>query len=392
MLSILAKHGSASLVGQFALGLAIAAPVFMFTSLQLRSVQATDARAEYSFADYFTLRVIASLGGLLFILILDMASKYDFRTRAVICLVALAKGVESLSDVAAGLLQKEEKLDRAAISLMIRGVGSLAAFGSVFAFFSSLVLAIAAMVIVWAGVFLVYDLKLISQILGISERLWRFDAFTVRRLVVTSLPLGIVMTLISLNLNVPRYIIQHYLGTAELGIFASLAYMLIAVNLVVQALGQSVTTRLSRMFALSQFREFGSLMVKLACFGGSLALIGVPLALFFGRLVLSILYRPEYGTHSSVLAVMVASAGVGAIGSFLGYGMTAARSFRAQVPAIAVSTIVGILSSLALIPRFGLMGAAESLLLSAITLTVACFVLLRFALRVAVTTAPRWWR
>ncbi len=56
MLSVLAKAGNAATVGQFALGLAIAAPVFMFSNLQLRAVQATDARSEYEFADYFTLR------------------------------------------------------------------------------------------------------------------------------------------------------------------------------------------------------------------------------------------------------------------------------------------------------------------------------------------------
>jgi len=41
--SALAKLGNASMVGQYALALAIAAPVFMLTNLQLRAVQATDA-------------------------------------------------------------------------------------------------------------------------------------------------------------------------------------------------------------------------------------------------------------------------------------------------------------------------------------------------------------
>ena len=44
MLSVLAKWGSPALVGEFALGLAVTAPVFMLTNLQLRAIQATDAR------------------------------------------------------------------------------------------------------------------------------------------------------------------------------------------------------------------------------------------------------------------------------------------------------------------------------------------------------------
>src|SRR5580704_15153177 len=64
MLSALAKLGNPSVVGQYALALAVAAPVFMLTNLQLRGVQSTDAKHEYDFPDYFTLRVISSLFGL----------------------------------------------------------------------------------------------------------------------------------------------------------------------------------------------------------------------------------------------------------------------------------------------------------------------------------------
>src|SRR6185437_12263412 len=132
MLSILAKAGSATIVGQFALGLAIAAPVFMFTNLQLRGVQATDARSEFEFCDYFTLRMLASTLGLLTVATIALSLHYDLTTRLVVMLVAAAKFVESLSDVVAGLLQKFEKLDQVAMSLMIRGGLSVAAFGGAF--------------------------------------------------------------------------------------------------------------------------------------------------------------------------------------------------------------------------------------------------------------------
>ena len=46
ILSVIAKLGNTSIVGEYTLGLAVSAPVFMFSNLQLRSVQATDVRAE----------------------------------------------------------------------------------------------------------------------------------------------------------------------------------------------------------------------------------------------------------------------------------------------------------------------------------------------------------
>src|ERR1700719_3524984 len=77
MLAVLAKMGGGAIVGTFALGLAISAPVFMFTNLQLRAVQATDAKSQYMFAEYFTVRSGATLLGLAFMGILCLTAGYD---------------------------------------------------------------------------------------------------------------------------------------------------------------------------------------------------------------------------------------------------------------------------------------------------------------------------
>ena len=52
MLVVLAKLGTPEMLGQFALALAITAPVMMFAYLGLRNVLATDARSEYLFGHY----------------------------------------------------------------------------------------------------------------------------------------------------------------------------------------------------------------------------------------------------------------------------------------------------------------------------------------------------
>jgi len=112
MLSALAKLGSPSIVGLFTLGLAVSAPVFMFTNLQLRAVQATDVNVEHGFANYFTLRLLATLFGLMVIVALLPFVGASSAVRVVVLLVAISKCVECMSDVTAGLLQREEQLKR----------------------------------------------------------------------------------------------------------------------------------------------------------------------------------------------------------------------------------------------------------------------------------------
>ena len=60
ILIVLAKLGSPEMVGQFSLGLAVVAPVIMLANLQLRAVQATDAKGEYLFGHYLGLRLITT--------------------------------------------------------------------------------------------------------------------------------------------------------------------------------------------------------------------------------------------------------------------------------------------------------------------------------------------
>src|ERR1035438_7188079 len=110
ILVLLARLGDAEAVGQFSLGLAIAAPVMLFASLSLRAVQATDARFQVQFRDYAGLRilmtitavsVIFGIGGVL----------YRGETTLTIAAFALTKGIESLSDVVYGLWQQQERME-----------------------------------------------------------------------------------------------------------------------------------------------------------------------------------------------------------------------------------------------------------------------------------------
>lgn len=381
MLSIVAKAGSTTIVGEFALGLAIAAPVFMFTSLALRAVQATDARSEFNFSDYFTLRVLASTLGLLTVAGLVWGLHYDAGTRLVVMLVAAAKAVESLSDVVAGLLQKFERLDQVAVSLMVRGVLSVGAFGAAFLSTGSLPAAVATLVLTWTAVLLAYDLWRAREVMGEAHAFFRVRGIALKKLLVLCVPVGVVMTLSSVNVNLPRYLLVKYMGQAELGIFASMAYLVIAATLIINALGESATARLARMFANHDRAGFWRVMQTLLLTAAVIPVAGVPIALLFGHKLLTLLYRPEYAEHVSVLVILVVTTGLTAVGSFMGYGLTATRSFRIQPVILGTTTLMTLVLCVLMIPRLGLNGAALALLGSGIVYAGGNALALRNSLR-----------
>ena len=155
----LAKLGSSSMVGQFSLGLAIAAPVLMFTNLNLRAVQATDAQRTYSFGEYLRLRIAMTLAGLAVIAGIVLLGNYGRQTAMVILTVALAKGIETVSDVHYGLFQLNDRLDQSGRSMIIRGILSVAALSAGIYVTHNLLWGCAGMALVWLGALMFFDAR-----------------------------------------------------------------------------------------------------------------------------------------------------------------------------------------------------------------------------------------
>lgn len=351
------------MVGRFSLGLAIGAPVMMLTNLQLRGVQATDARRQYRFGHYLALRLVMTTVAVAVIALIACLAGYPFETAAVVLIVGAAKASESLSDVYHGLLQQNERMARIAKSLMIKGPISLIATAWTLWATGSLVLAAGALAVAKTAVMVAYDTRSARTVAhdGFAPS-WEFSRLlSLARL---ALPLGVVMMLISLNTNVPRYFLESGWGERELGFFSAMAYLQVAGTAVVGALGQSASPRLARFHAAGDHDAFKRLLVRLCLIGIGLGAAGVLVAALLGAPVLALLYRPDYAEHAGVLVWLMGAAGLGYVSSFFGYAMTAARRFAVQLPLFGLVVLVCSLSCALLVPAYGLYGAAWSLMLA----------------------------
>ena len=400
MLVVLAKLGSPEMVGQFTLGLAVTAPVIMFTNLQLRGIQATDAKGEYVFSDYLGLRLIGTGLALLIIAGITLKAGYRWETSLVILAIALAKAFESISDVFYGLIQQHERMDRIAIALMIKGPLSLLLLGIGVSLTGSVVGGAIGLAIAGGLVLFGWDLRngrlilnnashhtdaadlLVADVaLKKSQNLLypRWHQKTLRKLVLLALPLGFVMMLISLNTNIPRYFIERYLGERELGIFAAMSYLMVVGQMVVSALAESASPRLAKYYAAGNSTAFGTLLLKLVGVGLMLGAGGVFVAVVAGRPILTLLYKPEYAERADLFLWLMVAAGILYVSAFLGYGITAARYFRVQMPLFVLVTGSSAIACFCLIPTMGLRGAAIALIVGAIVQAVFSFAVIAYA-------------
>jgi O-antigen/teichoic acid export membrane protein len=365
----LAKLGTPEIVGRFAFGLAITSPIILFSNLQLRQIQATDAQRQYAFRDYLGLRLVMLLLALVIVAGVVLTSPYDFELALVIVLVGVDKAADAVSDVIYGLLQQHEQMDRISGSLILKAILSLLLLTLGQYLTHSLVWAVLGWCLGSLAVTLFYDTRsarrLLQGLMSSDDGLQpRFDIHRLSRLAWLALPLGITMLLISLNANIPRYFVAHYSGDKGLGVFAALAALATAGTTMTSALGQSAAPRLAKYYAVANSRAFRMLLLKLMLIGALLGAAGVLVALVAGRPILSLAYQPEYATQNDVLVWLMVGGGVSYLASFCGYGATAARRFSLQpvVFSVCVASAIGLCALL--VPRYGALGAAWALLLA----------------------------
>ena len=362
ILVLLARLGTPATVGQFSLGLAITAPIMLFASLQLRAVEATDAQRLFGFSHYAGLRLLTTVAAISVILAISTVA-YRGDIALVIAAFALSKGIESLSDVIYGLWQQQERMELIAKSLILRGLLALVLSGICFASFGTVWAAVCGIAAAWGVVFAVYDMPHAIPVAATTDEsiVPSFSIASMKNLFRVSLPLGIVAMLVSLNINVPRYVIYHVEGVRELGIFSAVGYILVSGNLVVNSLGQSAIPRLAAYFSGGRLDGFRRLSNRLIYIGAALGALGVLASLFAGRWILTVLYGREYADHVHLLAWMMAAAGFTYMAAFAGYSLTAARKFRVQMPLFAFIALLTFGLCAVMVRTNGATGAAQAM-------------------------------
>jgi O-antigen/teichoic acid export membrane protein len=318
----------------------------------------------------FAICVIFGVGGAL----------YRGQAALTIAAFALSKGIESLSDVFYGLWQQQERMDLIAKSLMLRGVLALIATAVCFAVFHAVWIAVCGMAVAWAGVFAAFDVRHGITVAHEMDQtvVPRFSAPRMKQLVRLSLPLGIVTILLSLNANVPRYMISHFRSVRELGIFSALAYIPIAGTMIVGALGQSATPRLALYASQGKSREFRRLSNRLLLIGITLGTCGVLAALAFGRQIVSLIYGREYAQNGQLFLWLMVAAAVGYMASFAGYSLTAARHFQVQMSLFSFITALTLVLCLVMVKAGGTVGAAKALAVVGCVQLAAIMIILRY--------------
>ena len=386
---LITRLGSAEALGRFALALALTSPVILFSRLSLRPIQATDAAGSFRLGHYLALR-LAGTGAALVVIGL-IAAVYQPELMLLIFCVAAAKAVESAADIFYGFQQQHERMHCVAQSLLLKGPLGVVGMLSGLWLGGSVTWGAAGMLAGWTLPLLLFDLPAVCTTLKQSSvdedrtggrrglcPLWQ--AGPLWRLAWLALPLGFVQLFSQLNLAVPRYLTEHYLGMASLGVFAAVFYFRVVGMQMITAMGQAVSPRLARLFAREEYTQFRSLLCNMLAGGAAVGGAAAVVCSLAGRPLLALVYGDLYAQHAGVLVLVMIGAAISYLASPLGFALTAMRVFRAQQFVLAAVLASGALACWRLIPVYQLEGAGYASIAAASVYLALNAVLVQFVL------------
>lgn len=355
---MLAKLGTPELVGQYSLALGLCAPVIVVSSLGLRNVLVTDAKRVHTYADMLGVR---ALGTSIAMAVVAALAAWVARTPAVFAIyvvVAAARAVDSLSDIYWAQLQRAERMDLIAVSQSLRGVLGIAAMCLALVLTRSLFWASVGLFAVSAGVWWLFDVRAVRVATPDEDLRPRLDGVAVRRILAFTAPLVFSMLLSSVAGPMPRYFLEAYRGTREVGYLAVASSPIAVVGFIPAAIYQATAARAAKHMQHGEHEAFLSLAWKVLAANVAVAGAFYLGAALLGDVFLRVMFSPEYVHLWPEMKLFCLAQLVAALAAFGSQVTNAARMFRV----IAANSVFNVgalaLASFVLVPRYGVRGTA----------------------------------
>lgn len=359
VLAWLARLGSPADVGKYSYAVAITAPFFVFTDLQLRIHYVSETGARDRFPVYLRLRFLSGALGLVLSAVVGGFTQGLTLVWLGVLVMAVSRWIQSQSDMLLARPHAEGRLDLCGRSTFLKGVLGLVAsvlFAFKFGYFGAI---LGWLVSRWA-VYALVD----RHFWGRTEEHRVVDWKEVATLLHQTLPLGLTMGLAALTASLPVFMLDHFASKAEIGLFAVVNIFGLIISLFANGISQNVAPKLAEAFKDGHRGLFDHTLFRFAMANLLMGGFVVVISLVWGGRLLSVLYGPAYGGYGSILALAMTASLVGSLASVMGCGMTGGRQYAAQVPILFAVLVVGGIALFLWVPTHGLKGAMFAMILA----------------------------
>ena len=362
--------------GLFSYAFAVSIVLFAFGLWGGRTYQVSDAKREFDPRSYVTARVLLAVVTVVAALLFSIANGYDAEKSALIIILVVYKGVESIADSIYGILQSNDGLRYAGRSLVYKSFVSLLVFLVIDISTGSILISSVSLVIVNLLIVLFYDIRIARRLgdvrfaLGTIRRFVREGYVTLRR----TWAIFAVTFLATFSINIPRFFIDRY-DSEQIGYFGIIAVPITLIAVFMSFILQPNILSLAKMFNRVQYDRFRGIIRKIMVITLGFGLVVAIATYLIGVPVLNLVFDVDFTQHKPELMVMIFGGIANAVVAVLISVFTIIRKFKALFYTLLITNLALIALCQIFVQRYGIMGGVvlyslASLVQAAILLTV----------------------
>ena len=346
--------------GIFSIAMSVTASPAIVGLFNVRSFQVSDVENQFSNEIYIQSRLYTITLSFIICIVMVLLGGYDIEKTIDILVYMIYKITEGIADVYYGVEQKKERMDYAGISLAIRGIGTVIAFGLILETTNSLLLSLIAISIVSFSVILLYDRRIVKKWEKcVGEKI---DNGKVIELLRICFPLAIVAFLNNLSLNIPRIYLEKYYGAEVMGFYASVSSPTLVVPLAATTILAPLIPELALLFKEKKKPLFFDTIKKLLVMVVILSVICLVGAAIFGHWGLVMLFTESIEPYTYLFVPIIGTAILIAVNTSLFSICTLMREIKSQYFVGVIGIIMSYFLSITLVRKFSMMGVVYALI------------------------------
>lgn len=365
--------GTNASIGYFSLATGIAYQCQAIGNFGMRNIQASDVKKEFTFFDFFNVRIFSSLLMYIALVCYAFQTDYSLEKTMIILTYGVYRSIDALEDLFHGEFQRNDRFDIGVILQSIRFTVSLAVLALVMLLFHNLVLSFICSIIVSLALFLIQNLKLIS--LFVKDK-YHFHISHIKKIFLMCLPICICGFISMYIVNAPKYAIDNYLTNKIQTDYAILILPITIISILSTVIYRPQITYISKAWYNGETNVFKKILIKQIVIIAGLTISVILGGYIIGLSILGWIYGVNLDHYMTEFLLLLFGGGVYALNQLMGIVVTILRKQNYMFLAYIMVFIFILVSSRWLAVQYQMLGIVLIYVLSvsilAIILTMVC--------------------
>lgn len=322
-----------------------------------RTYQVTENENEISDGSYLLARILTCSLSLFICILFCIVNKYEMNKAMIFIILCSYKILEALIDYFYGLMQKNDKLYMAGISMTLRSIALILLFVIVDLFTNNLFVSCLSMICVALLFLFFFDLKTVKKIEKIS---FTWQKIQVKKLLKKASYTCIFSLISMIVINIPKYAIDYFSTNDVQAIYGIISMPATFIMLFGQFILQPSLVGMASAYRNNQKHLFNKSVFTISVvILGSLIII-LPIAYWLGIPILNIIYGLNLNEYTIPLLIIIVGAAFYTISQILLNALITLRCTKEQMFAQFLLLFLSIIVSSVGVLKLGVYGSIYS--------------------------------